>query len=158
MLNRIQFLFFLSAWKDFYTDGSSANKNFEIKINDRNNLSNYENAYVHDCTSFNISGSGSGGVIYYSKDSKLLVEFSSFNTCSSSSHGGAIYFGSSGQCVLSSVCGVKCNTDNSQWGQFCYNVVSLGDSFKNHIIDSSVTLTKQINALFTLYHYYGNFS
>ena len=62
------------------------------------------------------------------------------------------------QCVLSSVCGVQCNTGDWNDGQFCYVIVSSGDSNKNHIIDSSVTLTKQTNAYATLDHWYGNVS
>ena len=46
---------FLLVWDDFYTDGSSANENFEIKTSDRNDLSVYENAYVYDCTFQGIS-------------------------------------------------------------------------------------------------------
>ena len=159
MFNRIKFLFCFSEWEDFYTDGSSANENFEIKTNDYNDLSAYENAYVHDCTFKNISGSGNGGVISYSKNSKLLVEHSSFNTCSTAIYGGAIYFSDEGQCVLSSVCGVKCNTgDGVNYGQFCYVDVANNEKYKNYIIDSSVTLTKQTNSFETIRHENGDFS
>ena len=115
------------------------------------------NTWLYDCT---FQGLTDRAIDFSSSSSsnKLLVEYSSFNTCSSSGDGGAIYFGTSGQCVLSSVCGVKCNTGNSQWGQFCYVWVSSGETNKNHIIDSSVTLTKQTNARSTLYHWNGDVS
>ena len=88
----------------------------------------------------------------------MFVELSSFHTCSSLSDGGAIYFGTSGQCVLSSVCGVKCSTDNNYWGQLCYVYVSDDSQYKNHIIDSSVTLTEKQNANLhcILHHERGN--
>ena len=113
----------LNDWSSIYTDGSQGTDvSSTLNTTARNDLSSYTNAYVHDCSFSDISSSGNGGVIYWSTSSssnKLLVEYSSFNTCSSSDTGGAIYFSDEGQCVLSSVCGVKCNTGNSQWAQFC---------------------------------------
>ena len=86
--------FLLQKWIDFYTDGSEANESLEINTNSRNDLTSCGNAYIPDCTFQNISGSGNGGVISYISvsSSKLLVEHSSFNTCSITSLGGAIYF------------------------------------------------------------------
>ena len=88
----------------------------------------------------------------------MLVELCSFNTCSTTGYGGAIYFYDQGQCVLSSVCGVKCNTENQGYGQFCYVYVSLENSNKNHILDSSITLTekKYKYQYYTLYHERGD--
>ena len=89
------------------------------------------------------TSSGSGGAISYSSssDSKLLVEYSFFNGCNCTLYGGAIFFAYEGQCVLSFVCGVKCNTGKDCFGQFGYMFASSGD-YKNYIFDSSVALSK----------------
>ena len=161
MFSKGQCLFHLSEWSDFYIDPPKGN-DVKQMMNEtgKTDLSSYENAYVHDCTFKKISGSGNGGVIYYSKNSKLLVELCSFNTCSSSYDGGAIYFNAEGQCVLSSVCGVKCNTGSGRSGQFCLVFVSKGPQYKNQIIDSSVILTnaKSYYQFSPLYHFRGNAS
>ena len=70
----IKLFFLLKEWTDFYQDPSEGNENFAINCTGRNNISSFDNAYVHSCNFKNISGIGDGGVIYYSKDSKLLVE------------------------------------------------------------------------------------
>ena len=89
----------------------------------------------------------------------LLVEQSSFNTCTSILSGGAIFFGNVGQCVLSYVCGVKCNTAIGLfYGQFCYIRISNTENNKNFIKDSSVTLIRQTGGYAPLNHREGKFS
>ena len=153
-------IFLLKEWTDFYTDGSEGTDlNSTINKTQRNDLSSYENAYVKDCIFQNILETNdqmNGGAIYYSKSSKLLVEFCSFNECNTkAASGGAIFFDSSGHCVLFSVCGVKCNSGYYE-GQFCCVYVSGDSQYKNYIIDSSVTLTENTKAYSTLCHRYGN--
>ena len=149
---------FLTEWTDFFDlkDDETINDITPVIVQEeRNILSSYNNAYVHDCTFSQISGRGSGGAICYTKNSKLLVEYTSFNDCTSTGEGGAIYFGNSGQCVFSSVCGVKCTAN--QFGQFYLVWASRGQN-KNHIIDSSITLTekKYSDQCRILCHYCGN--
>ena len=115
-----------------YIGKTSCNSGYSIK-------STSSHLYISRCAFFNVTGTT---IRYQSSQdsSKLLVEYSSFNTCSSTNGGGAIYFGTYGQCVLSSVCGVKCNTGKNYIGQFCYIYVTWDANSKNHNIDSSVTL------------------
>ena len=61
--------------------------------------------YFHDMSSTN------GGAIYSDSLSKLLVEASTFDSCSVSSEGGAIYI-SSGDFVLHEVCGYQCTSSD----------------------------------------------
>ena len=150
-------IFLLIEWTDFYTDGSEGTDlNSTINKTQRNDLSSYENAYVHDCSFSYVSGSSYGGVIYYSIESKLLIERSSFKSCNSTSHGGVIYINGRGDCVISFVCAVKCNTYDSCNGQFCYVMAGQNENYKNYILDSSITLTEQINGRYTFRHRYGN--
>ena len=53
-----------------------------------------------------------------------------------------------------------CNTGSGHYGQFCYVWVFDDSQYKNHIIDSSVTLTekKYEYQYSTLYHWNGNIS
>ena len=95
--------------------------------------------------------SSSGGAIYSTSLSKLLVETSTFVSCSASSQGGAIYI-SKGDCVIHEVCGYHC-TANSQ---FSFSDVwqSSGTKDKNYVHDSSVAYCVASN-YYTMYHYYG---
>ena len=133
--------------------GYEGNKQYHIK-------SNSCHLYISQC----IFSCVTETTIHYSTTifsnySLMLVEHCSFNKCStSSSDGGAIFYSHQGQSVLSFVCGVKCNTDNRGYGQFCYVYVSEGPQYKNYIIDSSITLNAQTNTCYTLYHKQGDVS
>ena len=146
-----------TTWETHFTN-SESNENFHnYEGNEKYSIkSTSSHLYISHCTFSYVTKT----TISYStknQNSKLLVEFSSFNTCSTSiQNGGAIYFGDEGQCVLSSVCGSKCQTNNGLFGQFSYVDVSSGKAKKNHIIDCSVILTEQINAIHTLSHLYGD--
>ena len=144
-----------TSFNDFFDDEYTYQTNNDSRINVSSNM------WIYGCTFKNIEYFKDKGCCIC-KDSStylnLLIEYSSFNTCINSGAGGAIYFGSSGQCVLSSVCGVRCNTGNEAIGQFCLIQLTNNKEYKNHIIDSSVTLTKQTNARSTLCHRYGNVS
>ena len=101
---------------------------------------------AHSPTFINISGSSNGGELYYSKNSKHLGEYSSFKKWSISSSDDAIYFGNEDQCILLSVCEVRCTTDNNQ-GQLSYLSVSDGLNNNNHIIDHQTKYQKPCNML-----------
>ena len=144
----------LNYWNDFFNDNYTHKRNDSL-------IDVSSNLWIYGCTFIKVENNdGKGSCIC--KDSSasinLLVEYSSFNTCSSSSNGGAIYFYCEGQCVLSSVCGTKCTSGNL--GHFCCVYISDDPQCKNHIIDSSVTLTqkKYTYQYATLYHRRGDIS
>ena len=139
---------------------SSDSQNLFFNANENNVWIRNSFCSVHDTTD-------DGGAISFaseSDESKLLIEHSTFLECSSTGYGGAIYFGSSSQCVLSSVCGIKCNADKYQYGQFCYLKVTNSENnyenYKNHIIDSSVAFTelKTTSQFCTMYQGHGDVS
>ena len=114
-----------TSWDDFFTgDHTNYTDNLHINIS--------KNFWIYECRFANIENTDVPGSCICkdsSSNTTLLVEHSSFNTCSSSFYGGAIYFSDEGQCVLSSVCGVKCKAGER---------------------DSSVTLTKKEHSWTTL--------
>ena len=145
-------------WSLYYGEGCPGNK---TDLNSHTSLT--ESSWILDCNFINIQDhEGTGSAISFSSSSpsnKLLVEHSIFNTCSTSYyHGGAIYIAEEGECVLSSVCGVKCYTGDGYYGQLCYVEVTAEDSCKNHIIDSSATSSQQTDTYDTLSHHKGNVS
>ena len=147
------------SWETHFSNTES-NENFHYyEGNQKYSIkSTLSHLYLCHCTFTNVTETS---IRYSSTSSSLmLVELCSFNTCSTGlQHGGAICFSDQGQCVLSSVCGVKCYTGSGRYfGQFCYVYVTNNQDNKNHIIDSSVTLTKQTNAHCTLYLLCGNVS
>ena len=158
---RLPFLFQpnkLESWETYFPEtnsnenytGQTSNSPYQIQ-------SRSSHLYISQCSFSNVKQT----TIRYSSslDSLLLVELCSFNECSTSSeYGGAIFFSDQGQCVLSSVCGVRCSTNDGKYGQFCYIYVSDDPQHKNYIIDSSVTLTKQTNSFETIRHENGDFS
>ena len=92
--------------------------------------------------------SSSGGAIYSTSLSKLLVETSTFVSCSAD-YGGAIYI-SKGDCVIHEVCGYHCTANYES-----FSLVS-GDSNrdKNYVHDSSVAYCVASN-WYTMVHQYG---
>jgi hypothetical protein len=94
---------------------------------------------------------------------RLLIESSSFFSCSTSSvNGGAIYFSNTnnGESVLYKVCGNDCistYTDGSSYGQFARISVNDGISIKNYVNYSSISrcVNDVSNSFSTLYLYNG---
>jgi hypothetical protein len=116
--------------------------------------------YVHDSVFSYCSSSSSGGALNCGNSVyKLLVEQTTFISCStSSSNGGGIYFSSTtnGECVLSKICGFNCSSTN--YGMFAYVYTKNDITYKNYVNDSSFTHTsiKSGSPSHVLYLYYGN--
>ena len=147
------FSFFPKDWSDYFTGSQTKTTGKTTHLTVSSNL------WIYGCTFKNIEkyrGKGSCICKDSSTSFNLLVDSSSFNTCSSTGHGGAIYFATSGQCVLSSVCGVNCKTGTMDYfGQFCRIYVSVGSQYKNYLIHSSVTLIEQKYVGDTTHHQNG---
>ena len=82
----------LTAYNDFFSD-SYTNKTDDSHIPVSSSL------WIYGCKFQNIEnylGKGSCICKDSNSDINLLVEYSSFNTCSSTGNGGAIYFGDEG--------------------------------------------------------------
>ena len=144
-----------TAWETYFP-GTKSNEEYKGKTSSSpySPQSTSSHLYIFQCT-FNKVTKTSIQYSTLNENSKLLVELSSFNFCSSSQRGGAISDCDSGQCILSSVCGVKCTSEE---GQFCYLVASYGYDNKNYIIDSSVTSSENTKAYYTLYQQCGDVS
>jgi hypothetical protein len=127
---------------------------------------NTENVYVHDSVFRSCSSTSNGGALSCSTSVvRFLVERSSFISCSTSSdYGGAIYFKSTttGQCVLSRICGFNCISSRIGyiWGMCAYICVSNDINYKNHVNDSIITqsINKNMDSVFSLILFYGNIS
>jgi hypothetical protein len=115
--------------------------------------------YVHDCVFSYCSSSSNGGALNCgSSVYKLLVEQTTFISCStSSSSGGGIYFYSTtnGECVLNKICAFNCSSTGN--GQFTYIYTKNDVSYKNYVNDTSTTYSvkKSGSAQTALAHYYG---
>ena len=112
--------------EDFYNNKTFDNQNKPIYITTRN-------VYVTNSIFIQCTNSGEGGAVYYSKTSgKILVEFSTFGECYSTSSGGAICVYNS-DCVMYCVCCYGCYATST--GQFIRNAWYDG---LNYINSSSV--------------------
>jgi hypothetical protein len=118
--------------------------------------------YISNCLFRSISSGSDGGALYCSSVTYLLVESTSFFSCKTSSHGGAIYFtNSGGQCVLYEVCGYDCcSTYSSNYPhyQFAYIRVNNAISSKNNVNYSSIVRCvneRSSGSYYTLYLVYG---
>jgi hypothetical protein len=130
-----------TAWNDYFTATGQNNINsqtFSLKQTPSNT-----SVYVSNCLFGSITSSGNGGALSCTSVTYLLVESTSFISCSTSGQlGGAIYFSNSdGQCVLYKVCCYDCcstytSTSN---GQFVFTVVNNVISSKNYVNYTSIT-------------------
>ena len=148
----------LKSWEQFYPKEDYLPYN-EYRFNDTL-TSQYTlqhddgQLYIFGCSFENIT---TGAIRYSSKEASLmLIEHCFFTQCISTYYGGAIFFSQSGQCVLSSVCSVKCQTQEGyMYGQFCYITTSSRAGIKNYIMESTISLTKN-RAYETLYQTNGD--
>lgn len=121
-------------WEDFYpnTEPQVTVSDGSRSVNDVS-ISRY---FVKLCLFEELKNSS----IYYSssKDStQFLTEDTSFSECSSSSDGGSINFGTSGQFAQKRVCSYRSQTSSK--GVFCYIIVSYTN--KNNLYDSSISFS-----------------
>jgi hypothetical protein len=104
---------------------------------------NANDVYVHDCVFSYCSSSSNGGALFCSSSVyRLLIEQTTFISCSTSgSYGGGIYFLSTtyGECVLSRICGFNCSAKSTS--HFAYVEIKNNVNNKNHFNDSTITHT-----------------
>jgi hypothetical protein len=128
------------AWNDYFTGTPNTQQLSEYRK--RQTFSN-ASTYVSNCLFISISSTSTGGALYCTSVTYLLVESTSFFSCrTSGQHGGAVYFcNSGGQCVLNKVCGYDCistYTSSGTYGQFSHIEVNNGISSKNYVNYSSI--------------------
>jgi hypothetical protein len=130
-----------TAWNDYFTatGQNSINSQTFISTQTPSNTS----VYISNCLFRFITSSCNGGALSCTSVTYLLVESTSFISCSTSGqYGGSVYFSNSGgQCALHKVCGFDCcstYTSRSD-GQFAHISVNNAISSKNYVNYTSIT-------------------
>jgi hypothetical protein len=103
-----------TAWSDFFPGSPTAN--FSSQTYNSRQYSSSTSVYVSNCLFQSCTSSSDGGAIYCYSTTYFLVESSSFFSCTTSdTWGGAIRFHdtNNGQCVLHKVCGFDCCSINT---------------------------------------------
>jgi hypothetical protein len=130
-----------TAWNDYFTATGQNNINSQT-FSFRQTPSN-TGVYVSNCLFRFITSSGNGGSLSCTSVTYLLVESTSFVSCSTSGElGGAVYFSNSGgQCSLHEVCGYDCCSTytSTSYGQFVHISVKNAISSKNYVNYTSIT-------------------
>jgi len=149
-----------TAWNDYFTGNPSSTLSNQYGTTQNPSATS---VYVLNCLFKSITSGNTGGALYCTSVTYLLIESTSFFSCkTSNTHGGAIYFHkSNSQCVLHKVCGYDCFSTyaGSSFCQFALIYVSNSDSSKNYLNYSSVTRCTNENsgADYTLGIWYGLF-
>ena len=118
---------------EIYSSISKNNDQFPITSN---------NYHLIHCF-YNFFRPNSNGCIYISTSNKvlLLIEYSSFLNCYSTTPGSGIFYSSNlGECIIKNICGNNCTsigTSLDEGGMFCRVIISSG--FRCFIIDSSIS-------------------
>jgi hypothetical protein len=152
-------LFFRTAGDDYFTGTPTLIQSKEYRT--RQTLSG-TSVHVSNCLFKSTTSTSHGGALSCTSVTYLLVESTSFFSCSTSTrNGGAIYFSySSGQCVLYELCGYDCYSTytSGPHGQFAYTMVNNAVSSKNYVIYSSISrcVNENSGSYRTLDLYYGN--
>jgi hypothetical protein len=96
------------SWDEYFT-GSPTTTLGPGQYSSRQSYSS-GNVYILNCLFNTITSGSNGGALYFSSVSYLLIESSSFFSCKTNGgNGGAIYFSNSnGQSVLYGLCGCDC--------------------------------------------------
>jgi hypothetical protein len=126
-----------TAWNDYFTGNPTLiQKNEYVKQQTPSATS----VHVLNCLFRSITSTSDGGALSCTSVTYLLVESSSFFSCKTNCHGGAINFvnRNNGQFVSYGVCGNDCCTTGSTVGQFSRVDVQDSASSKNYIIYSSI--------------------
>jgi hypothetical protein len=146
-----------TAWGDYFTGDSTLQQQ---KLYETRQTLSGTGVYVLSCLFRSIKGTSDGGALYCNSVTYLLVESSSFFSCTTSNQygGGAIYF-SNGQCVLHEVCGYDCyiTYTSSSFYQFACIYVNNAVSSKNYVNYSSIVRCVNVNSdsYYTLRLTYG---
>jgi hypothetical protein len=151
-----------TAWDDYFP-GTSPSQTFSITKYTTVQSTSYTYVFVVNCLFIVCTSTNYGGALSCSTSVQfLLVESSSFFSCSTSnSNGGAIHFnnGNTGESVFNKVCGNDCcskSTSGSN-GQFAYNNLKNSASSKNYVNYSSISrcVNHNSNSYYTLRLFYG---
>jgi hypothetical protein len=150
-----------TAWDDYFPGSSPSQTYVTTKYTTVQSTSS-TNVFISNCLFIGCTAASNGGALACSGSvQRLLIESSSFFSCSTSNYyGGAIYFSNSntGECVLHKVCGNNCcSTNTSPYGQFTYVYVQNTASNKNYVNYSSITrcVNYDLNSYYTLVLYCG---
>jgi hypothetical protein len=147
-----------AAWSDYFTGTPSTQLSNEYTNQQNPSASSI---YVLKSLFRSMLSTSSGGALYCSSTTCLLVESTSFFSCRTSSQlGGAICLSASNsQYVLYGVCGYDCySTYSGSLGQFSYNSLSTAVSNKNYINYSSIArcVSTNSNSHYMICHHSGN--
>jgi hypothetical protein len=132
-------MYIRTAWNDYFTGTATPQ---QPKLYTSTQTLSGTNVYFLDCLFKSCTSSSHSGAFYCTSVTYLLVESSSFFSCTTSiNHGGAIFFSNgNGQCVLHEVCGYDCcsTRSGSSSYQFAYIYVNDAASSKNYMNYSSI--------------------
>jgi hypothetical protein len=132
-------LYIITAWNDYFSGTTPTNLPSQTYTS--RPTPSGPSVYVLNCLFRSITSGSTGGALYCTSVTYLLVESTSFFSCKTSSgSSGAIYFyNGGGQCVLYEVCGYDCSTPSNNGFQFVYIVVNNTVSSKNYFNYSSIS-------------------
>ena len=127
-----------TVWSDFFPDSPATNLNSQTYTSSQPYSST--RVYVSNCLFISCTSTSHGGALYCTSTT-LLVESSSFFSCTTSSNRGGAIRVSGGQFVLYEVCGYNCYTTytGGAIGQFAFIDVTDTDSNKNYVNYSSIS-------------------
>ena len=161
MLNNHFSIQLKKSWNGVWYDNQQIEPQFFSVTNGNHKTVSGENIYIADSYFINLHYNGPGGAVYFRNEdeqarNKLLIESSSFISCSAGTNGGAIY-GYKGNLILNRVCSYNCNTTSGQEkiGQFTYAQMSDIDNIENSLLDSSISKSSSEDSGYTVNHYYG---
>jgi predicted outer membrane repeat protein len=130
--------FLKKSFVDVYGWSHNVTKIENRNYTNRPDLTLYENVYIYRCFFRDLSSESNGGAIYCSNSVTLiLIEQSSFISCTTSNYcGGGIYFYNDigGESFLNEVCSFNCSSTNTtqSYGSFAYLKPKDNPDFKNH--------------------------
>jgi hypothetical protein len=149
---------FRTAWSDYFP-GTNPTITLGPKEYDSRQTPSDTNVYVSNCLFNRFTSSSTGGALYCTSVTCLLIESTSFFSCKTSSgSGGAIHFynTNNGQCVLNRVCGNDCCMTTSSSYQFSRISVKNDAISKSYIDYSSITrCVNELSAYNTMLYDYG---
>jgi hypothetical protein len=154
----------ITAWSDYFTTTNP--KNLDSQTYSSRQTFSDTSVYIFNCLFRSITSTSNGGALHCTTSvTYLLIELTSFFSCSTSGRcGGAIYFSTAnnGQSVLHEVCGYDCcstytsSSSNSQ-GQFAHINMNSYLTNKNYVNYSSIIccINQISNSHYTLDLVYG---
>jgi predicted outer membrane repeat protein len=127
-----------TEWKDYFSGISPSNTFVPKEYTTRQNPSD-QSVYVFNCLFNKCTSTSSGGAVYCTSVSYLLIESSSFFSCRTNDYGGAVCNNAGIDCIFHKVCGYDCSsTGSGSYGQFTYKYVNNVASNRNYINYSSI--------------------